>query len=282
LNPAGTNQRVRFTATVKSQYGGIAKGTVSFTAGSQSLGNAALNGNVATLSTSFAAAGSYAISAQYNGDSNNTGSSSGTLTQNVTVSTVKSATSTTLSSTRNPSIYGQQIGLTAMVTTAGSLPATGVVDFTWGTAFVRYNIGSVTLNSAGIATLMKSNLNADPFPIIATYHGDANNLASTSPVLNQTVLQTTSAGTITATPNPSAVGQAVTFTAKITSPTVMPTGPVKFTSGATILGTIQLSGGKAVFTTALLPAGSNKVTVTFNGNSNIAKSSASITQVVSP
>lgn len=282
LNPAGANQMVRFSATVTSQYGGIATGTVSFSAGSQSLGSATLSGNVATISTSFATAGSYAIAAQYNGDSNNTGSSSGTLTENVSASTTKSTTSTMLSSTRNPSIYGQQINFTAVVTTAGSLPPTGTVDFTWGTAYVRYNIGTITLNSAGAATLIKSNLNADPYPITAIYRGDANNLASTSPVLNQTVLQTTSAASITAMPNPSFVGQAVTFTARFTSPTVIPTGPVTFTSGTTILGTTQLSGGKGVFTTPLLPAGSNTITVTFKGNSNIAKSSASVTQVVNP
>src|SRR5579864_9623823 len=42
--------------------------------------------------------------------------------------------------------------------------------------------------------------------------------------------------------NPSTQGQAVTFTAKLTSPTVTPTGPVAFQAGTTVLGTVQLSG----------------------------------------
>jgi Bacterial Ig-like domain (group 3) len=99
-------------------------------------------------------------------------------------------------------------------------------------------------------------------------------------VLNQVVLETTSAARLTSSPNPSTQGQAVTFTAKITSPTVTPTGPVTFTSGTTVLGTAQLSGGKATLTISTLAVGSTKVTVTYNGDSNIAKSSASVVQTV--
>jgi hypothetical protein len=150
------------------------------------------------------------------------------------------------------------------------------VRFTWSI----YTIGSATLNSSGVATLTRSNLNADAYPLTAVYLGDADNLASTSAVLNQVVLETTSAATLSSSPNPSAQGQAVTFTAKITSPTVTPTGPVTFTSGKTVLGTAQLSGGKATLIISTLAVGSTKVTVTYNGDSNIAKSSASVVQTV--
>jgi Bacterial Ig-like domain (group 3) len=51
-------------------------------------------------------------------------------------------------------------------------------------------------------------------------------------------------------------------------------------SGKTELGTAQLSGGKAKLTISSLPMGSTKVTVTYSGDSNIAKSSASVTQMV--
>jgi hypothetical protein len=131
-----------------------------------------------------------------------------------------------------------------------------------------------------VATLTRSNLNADAYPLTAVYAGDADNLASTSAVLNQVILKTTSASAITSSPNPSTQGQAVTFTAKISSPTVIPKGPVTFTAGKTVLGTVQLSGGKATLTISLLPVGSTKVTVTYYGDSNIAKSSASVAQTV--
>jgi len=60
----------------------------------------------------------------------------------------------------------------------------------------------------------------------------------------------------------------------------MPTGPVTFSIGYTNLGRAQLSGGIAKFTTSALPVGSSRVKVTYYGNSNIAKSSASILQTV--
>jgi hypothetical protein len=40
------------------------------------------------------------------------------------------------------------------------------------------------------------------------------------------------------------------------------------------------SGGKAKFTTSTLAVGSTKVTATYQGDSNIAGSSASVTQTV--
>jgi len=153
---------------------------------------------------------------------------------------------------------------------------TGKVKFTWD----RFTIGSATLDANGVATLTKSNLNAGSFPLMAVYSGDANNPPSTSAILNQVVLKTTSTATLTSSLNPSAQGEAVTFTAKISSPTVRPTGPVTFTAGKTVLGTGQLSGGKATLTISSLPVGSTKVTATYYGNSNIAKSSASVIQTV--
>jgi hypothetical protein len=131
-----------------------------------------------------------------------------------------------------------------------------------------------------VATLTRSNLNADPYPLIAVYSGDAANVGSSSAVLNQVVRETISAATLTSSPNPSTHGQAVTFTAKITSPTVTPMGQVTFTAGKTALGTAQLSGGAAKLTISSLAVGSTKVTATYYGDSNISQSSASVTQAV--
>jgi hypothetical protein len=193
---------------------------------------------------------------------------------------IKSPTSTSLTSSLNPSIYGQKATWTATVITTGSVTPTGKVRFTWQYFTETFTIGSAALNSSGVATLTRSNLNADTYPLTAVYAGDAANLGSTSAVLNQVVLETTSTATLTSSPNPSTQGQAVTFTAKISSPTVIPTGPVTFTSGKTVLGTAQLSGGKAKLVISSLAVGSTKVTATYYGDSNIAKSSASVVQTV--
>jgi streptogramin lyase len=196
----------------------------------------------------------------------------------------KSVTSTLLTSSLNPSIYGQKVSWTTTVTTTGSVTPTGNVSFRWSNGGRTFTIGTAALNASGIATLTRSNLNADPFgvpyPMVAVYLGDAANLSSTSTVLAQTVQQAKTAAKLTSSANPSTEGQAVMFTAQITSPTVTATGPVTFSIGSTVLGTAQLSGGKARFTTAALPVGTNSVKATYFGNSNIGKSSATFTQAV--
>jgi hypothetical protein len=186
------------------------------------------------------------------------------------------ATTTGLSSGLNPSIYGQEVTWTATVTAMGPTMPTGRVNFNWSV----FSIGTATLNASGVATLTRSNLSADPYPLTAVYTGDSNNAGSASPILNQVITQATSTATLTSSPNPSTQGHPVTFTAKITSSTTTPTGPVTFTAGKTTLGTVELSNGKATLTTSTLAVGSTTVTATYPWNSDIAGSAASVTQVV--
>ncbi len=188
-------------------------------------------------------------------------------------------TTTTLASSLNPSIYGQKV--TWMAAVFGASTPTGTVTFKSSQLGSTITLGTAPLNASGVATLTRSNLMATyPYPITAVYLGDAVNASSSSTVLNQVVNPATSMASITSSANPSSLGQAVTFTARITSPTVTVTGPVTFTAGNTVLGTAQLSRGTATFTTSALPTGSITVKVTHPWNSNVAKSSASLTQTV--
>jgi uncharacterized protein YuzB (UPF0349 family) len=280
INPVVLNKPLKYSARVTGQYSGAVTGTIGFKDGGTTVAIVPLVNGQSAFTTQYSAPGFHVITASYSGDSNNTSSVSGAITEQVTG--LPSKTITTLASTLNPSIYGQKVTFMAQVTTSGPVPPTGTVVFMWKYFTTTYTIGTATLNGAGVATLTKSNLNANPYPMIAVYRGDTNNLSSTSAVLNQTVLQTTSAATLTSSVNPSTVGQAITFAAKFTSPTVIPSGPVTFNAGITVLGTAQLSSGKAIFTTSTLPAGSTVVKVIYNGNSNIKGSSASATQTVKP
>src|SRR5256885_9028191 len=73
-----------------------------------------------------------------------------------------------------------------------------------------------------------------------------------------------SATTLISSLNPSALGQAVTFTATVTSSaTGTPTGTVTFQDGASALGTGTLSGGTATFTTSGLTAGTHSRTAIY-------------------
>jgi hypothetical protein len=269
-SPSHVGQAVTFTATVTWTYGTVPDGeAVTFFDGTTILGTGTTAGGVATFTTSSLTLRTHAIKASYAGDATFK-PSSGTVAQ------IVNATSTALASSLNPSIYGQKITWTATVTSSGSTTPTGKVNFTWG----GHGIGTATLNASGVASLARADLNATSYPLTAVYLGDATRVGSTSAVLNQVVEQTTSAATISSSLNPSTQGQPVTFTATITSPTVIPKGPVTFTAGKTVLGTAQLSGGKATLTTSSLPVGSTTITVTYAGSSNIAKSSASVTQTV--
>lgn len=284
LNPSFVGQPITFTATTWSVAGFPSDGElITFKNGSSVLGTATLKGARASFTTSSLPVGSFNITASYPGDKKFAASASPVLSQ-VVRSTTKSLTSTLLVSSLNPSIYGQNVIWAAKVTGAGSHLPTGNVVFRWSSNGQNYNIGTAALNASGVAMLSRSNLNASPFGtpylLVAAYMGDAVNLPSTSAVVEQGVLQAKTTTTLTSSLNPSTHGQAVTFTAKIASPTVIPTGTVIFSIGYTYLGTAQLSGGIAKFTTSALPVGASRVKVTYSGNSNIAQSSAVVLQNV--
>ena len=88
-------------------------------------------------------------------------------------------TTTTLSSSQNPSSFGQSVKFTVKVT--GLSPTGSVSLFDGGT-----QIGTGTL-AAGIATFTISSLAVGSHSLTAQYSGDANNAASTSAALIQTV-----------------------------------------------------------------------------------------------
>jgi Bacterial Ig-like domain (group 3)/Beta-propeller repeat len=86
LNPSGTGQSVRFTATVAAMApgAGTPTGSVDFFDGTTQIGSGTLSAGVATFATTALPVGTHSITAQYAGDSNFNGStSSPTLTQTV-------------------------------------------------------------------------------------------------------------------------------------------------------------------------------------------------------
>jgi len=84
-------------------------------------------------------------------------------------------------------------------------------------------------------------------------------------------------------PDPSTYGQAVTFTAAITSGLGAPPDEETITlmKGATVLGTGALSGGSASFTISTLPVATNPITAVYGGDSKFGSStSKALKQVV--
>ena len=244
------------TATLNSATGtGLGGKVVSFTLDGGFAGIAVTDSSgVATLTgvpqSDTAGTDTGGIVASFAGDSTNL------LSQNsgdLVVS--QSSTTTTLTSSANPSVFGASVTFTATVAAVspGSGTPTGTVNFLDGTT----TIGTGTLNSSGVATFSTSTttpLTVGTHSITAVYAGDTNFTTSTSSVLSQVVNQA-STTTLTSIPNPSVTGQSVTFTATVapSSGTGTPTGTVNFLDGTTQIGTGTLnSSGVATFSTSTL------------------------------
>ena len=111
--------------------------------------------------------------------------------------------------------------------------------------------------------------------------------SATLTISNQTVLVTQATlpatSTIVASSlNPSVVGQSVTFVSTVIGAGGTPTGSVTFYDGTTSLGTRELNGGSATFSSSGLAAGSHSITAQYNGQVNFAASTPSpaLAQVV--
>ena len=205
---------------------------ITFGRGGTVLGTVPLSGGTASFTTSTLTVGTHNIAAIYGGDGTFKASTSAAVQQVVN----QYATSTTLTSSLNPSFYGQAVTLSATVSSAGPDPATGTVTFRNGATA----LGTVML-TGGVATLTRTNLPAGTLSITGTYKGDASSAVSTSAPLGQIVNLATTTTTVVSSRNPSTVGQSVRLTATVASATVTPTGTVTFSSGATVLGTVTLS-----------------------------------------
>jgi hypothetical protein len=101
-------------------------------------------------------------------------------TQNYALVVNKGNPTTTVTSSSNPSTYGQAVTITATVSPSG---ATGNVQFYKNGA----TFGLPVALLSGNATLITSTLSVGSHPITTTYTGDANYTASTSSTLNQVV-----------------------------------------------------------------------------------------------
>jgi hypothetical protein len=276
-NPSNAGQAVTFTATVVSGNPSLSlpapTGTVQFKDGSTLLGSSSLSGGVATLTTTALSTGTHSITAVYGGNVDYAGSTSPKLSQVVS----GLPTTTSVVSSLNPSTYGQSITFTATVTpTSGTGVPTGTITFKSGTS----TLAKVAMSS-GSASYTTAALGAGTKSITAVYSGDTTYATSTSPALSQVVYKASTTTALSSSANPSTAGQSVTFTA-----TVSPqyggavTGTVTFKLGSTTLATVPTSGGVASYTTSSLPSGSDVITATYNGSTNLAKSSTSITQTV--
>jgi hypothetical protein len=276
---------VTFTATVApvSTGAGTPTGTVTFEDGGTSLGTANLDANgTAVFTTSSLSPGTHTITASYGGDSVFT-ASSGSVTQTITASN----TTTSVTGTPNPSVFGQSVTFTADVaaTASGQGTPTGSVTFVDQTT--NTTLGTGTLDASGQASISTSSLSVATHTIVATYAGESN-FTSSNGSTTQTVNQASTTTTLGLQPNPSVFGQEVTLTATVqaAAPGVStPTGTVTFVdqTNQTTLGTGTLdTSGHASITSTSLALSTNTIMASYGGDTNFATSQGGASQSVNP
>jgi streptogramin lyase len=274
------------TVSVLAPGAGSPSGSVTFFDGTQSLGSAPLataNGTTtAHLTTSALAVGSHDLTAVYNGDGNDIGSTSPIASVDVLQATTASVTANA-----NPLVLNQPVTLTATVTptSPGTIAPTGSVVFNDGSTTLGTGKLSTSANGITTATLAVSPLVLGTHTITVSYAGDPNNLGSTGTLSLPVNLDPTSTSLTPATDS-AELGQTVTFiaTVGVVSPgTIVPAGTVTLMDGANVLGTETLSTLSGVrsasFATSALGLGTHAITAVYGGSATDAGSASASASV---
>jgi hypothetical protein len=270
-SPSAPGQTVAVSVTV-SGSGPTPTGTVAIT-GADTNCTITLSGGSGSCNVVFNSTGTKTISAVYSGDGSNS-SSSGSVGHIVTTATTPSTTTIT-GHTPNPSIPGQLVAVTVMVSgTIGTPTGTVAITGADGNCTITLTAGSgtcnVSFNTAGSKTLT------------ASYSGSAS-YAGSSTTASQTVSKGPTATVITSnTPNPAATGQSISVSATVSGAGPTPTGTVAI-SGADTNCTFTLASGSGSCNSVIFnTAGAKTITATYSGDGNYLGSSGTASETVIP
>ncbi len=296
-NPSTACGSVTFTATVHGAlFPDSPEGLVQFFDGASLLGGPQLitpdfdpdpifgthtiptNHSSANISVSLSG-GSHVITAGYVGT--DVPSVSDPLFQSVTAGT----STTDVTSSVNPTVYGQQTVFVANVTSACSAGVAGTVQFQVDGTNLD---GPQSVSSSGHAALATSDLPVGDHNVTATFTSATTDVVGSSGSLSggQVVTQAATATSVGSSQNPSEFGAPVTFTSTttVTPPGGgTPTGSVQFQDNGAGLGAAQglASDGHASLSTAGLSVGSHVIAATYSADTgNFGGSSGSLTQTV--
>jgi len=289
-----TGQGVTLTATAYAADGGTPTGSVDFwkdvcdyydqypTCGYQ-LGSATLSGGAARFTTYDLAANqkTYTYYATYDGDSIYYTTAYTRESSHITHNVTPASTTISVSVSPSPSTLGQTVK--AYVTYGAASPGSGfptgtITVYADGTPVEQETVTAE--NKDEVIIDISSDVGLGHQSITAAYYGDANNYySSNSAAFDEVVNPAVTSIALSSSTNPSAPGQAVTFSATITEGgATNPTGTVTFRDGSTTLGTSTVTSssgvGNASFTTASLTAGSHPITAIYSGDTNDQSSSS--------
>src|SRR5437867_186675 len=281
VNPSVFGQSVMFIATAvpADPLAGTPTGTFQFTVDGANLGDLiVLNGGQAAVSTLSLSVGTHSVSAVYSGDAAFNGSN-GSLPGGQTVN--KANSRVLLSTSANPSVFGQQVTFTAVIrpiAPGSGSPQAGTVQFRVDGA----DLGPPVAVSGGQATKWTTTLAVGSHTVSAVFSGDASFNGSTGAVAGgQSVNKADSITTLTSSDNPSKRDQSVTFTATVNpNPpgSGSPTGTVAFTIDGGSPLTVALDNRQASLSTAALSAGDHTIMAVYSGDAGFNTSSNTFTQ----
>jgi large repetitive protein len=269
--PVDAGVQLTLTSTL-STNGAAPTGSLTLKDGSASIGSLTVSAAGSfNFTNSTLAVGTHTLTVAYAGDSNNAPS----VSPSITVVIQQAPTITAIASSTNPSVVGQSVTLTSTIT-SDSPNTTGSVSFEDGGVIIA--TAPVT---NGAATYTTSTLTFGPHTLTAVYSGDTNHAGSTSSALTEQIVQAPTAA-VSSSANPSVSGTNVIFTAKVTGiGSIIPTGNITFSDGATALTTVSLDAtGAATFRTATLSVASHTITVSYAGDKNYSTASATMIQTV--
>ncbi|WP_218782804.1 Ig-like domain repeat protein, partial [Streptomyces sp. BR123] len=282
-DPSVVGEPVTVNATVVPDIPGapVATGTVVFDFGDASLPVTAslIDGSAEVSHTYTDTAGSpYTITATYSGDVN-LSAALGVDTQTVQ----PTATTVTVTSAPDPSLVGQEVTITAVVTSAqpGAVTPTGWVVFEFGDGLTN---AAPLVDGVATISYLYSSADGSPYTITATYAGDLNHVGAAG-TDTQTVEPAPTTLSLASGPDPSTEGEPVTFTALVTSDIPgagTPTGAVLFDFGNGDTASATLTGGLATLTYAYPSAVGSPFTIsaTYSGDGDFLGASATDTQEV--
>jgi hypothetical protein len=196
-------------------------------------------------------------------------------------STGISSTTTSMTSSVNPVLTGRAITYTVTVTSQDGSQVTGYINM-YDSAR-GFTCSGFPVNNQLICTYFYRTKQAGTHVLTATYTGDSTHFGSSSSPLTEYV-QFHSTTRVATSGSPSHAGQAVTFTATVTSSKgKIPNGEsVSFYDKKTLLGSAPLSNNQASITTSSLSAKKHTIQAIYSGDNQFGLSHGSVVQVVQP
>jgi hypothetical protein len=256
----GQSYTVNYVVAVSAPGSGSPAGNVTVSDGAVTCTGTVASGSCSLISLT---PGAKTLTASYAGNADFAGSTSGGEAHTVNLA----GTTTTITGHKpDPAVVGEGISVTFTVTSTGGTP-TGNVTVSDGaatcTATVAAGTCTVTPTTAGSKTLT------------ASYAGDGVFAASTSAGVSQTVNAASTTTTLAAgSPNPSVVGQSVSFgfTVAVSAPgSGTPTGTVTVSDGTQSCNASVAAGSCSI---TFSSAGGRTLTATYSGDANFATSAS--------